>query len=195
MEKADSRRVKMTKRLLHDALLELLRTQPLEKTTVTDVCRQADVNRSTFYAYYRDVSQLLLEIEDDVLDHLPLTAGDAEGGYSSESYLATLESFCRFVQSHDVLFKVLFVQNENSGFYHRLVDRVTGAVLGLDPNEISTHDRLTLIYSVNGVVGILKEWIGSNFSLSAQEFALVVLDMCYRTFQPGREVKKGPTAK
>ena len=38
---------------------------------------------------------------------------------------------------------------------------------------------------VNGVVGILKEWIGSNFAISAREFALIVLDMCYRTFQPG----------
>lgn len=186
MKNDDSRRVKMTKRLLHDALIELLRTQPLEKTTVTDVCRQADVNRSTFYAYYRDVSHLLREIEDDVLDHVPLTAGDAEGGYSSESYLATLEGFCRFVQSHDILFKVLFVQNENSGFYHRLVDKVINAVLGLDPNEVSTHDRLTLIYCVNGVVGILKEWIGSNFAISAREFAVIVLEMCYRTFQPGR---------
>ena len=185
MKADESRRVKMTKKLLHDALIELLQTQPLEKTTVTDVCRQADVNRSTFYAYYRDVSQLLLEIENDVLDHVPLTAGDAEGGYSSESYLATLEGFCRFVQSHELLFKVLFVQSENSGFYHRLVDKVTNAVLGLDPGEISVRDRLTLIYCVNGVVGILKEWIGSNFAISAREFAQIVLEMCYRTFRPG----------
>ena len=185
MSNEESRRVRMTKRLLYDALIELLRTQPLEKTTVTDVCRQADVNRSTFYAYYRDVSQLLLAIEDDVLDHVPLTAGDAEGGYSSESYLATLEGFCRFVQSHELLFNVLLIKNENSGFYHRLVDRVIDAVLGLDPNEVSTYERLTLIYCVNGVVGILKEWIGSNFSITAREFAVIVLDMCYRTFHPG----------
>lgn len=183
MNKEESRRVRMTKSLLHNALIELLREQPLEKTTVTDVCRQADVNRSTFYAYYRDVSQLLHEIEEEVLDHIPLTAEDAEGGYSSESYLAALEGFCRFVKSNERLFRVLFVQNENSGFYHRLVDRVTDEVLGSDNQEISTQKRLTMVYCVNGVVGILKEWIGSDFSISAREFALIVLEMCYRTLR------------
>ena len=49
----ENRRVRMTKRLLQDALLELLEEKSLEKITVTQVCSKADVNRSTFYAYYQ----------------------------------------------------------------------------------------------------------------------------------------------
>ncbi len=185
MIKEESRRVRMTRKMLRDALTELLREQPLEKTTVTDVCRQADVNRSTFYAYYRDVSQLLDEIEAEVLDHIPLKAEDVEGGYGSESYLATLEGFCRFVQEHDALFRMLFVQNESSGFYHRLVEWVVGEVLGREESQISIGSRMTLVYCVNGVVGLLKDWISSGFAISAREFALIVIDMCARTLRAG----------
>ena len=64
---AENRRVRMTKRLMKDALLELMETKPFEKIKVTDVCAAADVNRSTFYAYYTDTLALLGEIEDDAI--------------------------------------------------------------------------------------------------------------------------------
>lgn len=51
---ADNRRVRMTKKLIKDAYLELLESNPSEKISVTDVCKVADVNRSTFYMYYED---------------------------------------------------------------------------------------------------------------------------------------------
>lgn len=60
---AENRRVRMTKRLMKDALLELLEVKPLEKITVTDVCAAADVNRSSFYAHYQDIHALLRELE------------------------------------------------------------------------------------------------------------------------------------
>lgn len=67
---AENRRVRMTKRLMKDALLELLEVKPLEKITVTDVCAAADVNRSSFYAHYQDIHALLRELEDEVLEHI-----------------------------------------------------------------------------------------------------------------------------
>ena len=47
----DNRRVKITKKMIKDAMLELLENRPINKITVTDICKYADVNRSTFYAY------------------------------------------------------------------------------------------------------------------------------------------------
>ena len=67
---SESRRVKMTKRLMKEALIDLMDQKPLEKITVTEICKIADVNRSTFYAYYEDTRALMLEIEDEVLEHV-----------------------------------------------------------------------------------------------------------------------------
>ena len=63
----ENRRVRMTKRCMKDALLELLDKMPLNKVSVTDICNTADVNRSTFYAYYNDIEALLSEIETEAL--------------------------------------------------------------------------------------------------------------------------------
>ena len=55
---SDNRRVRMTKKLMKDAYLELLERSPSEKISVTDICKVADVNRSTFYLYYEDPAAL-----------------------------------------------------------------------------------------------------------------------------------------
>jgi AcrR family transcriptional regulator len=55
---AENRRVRMTLQLIKDSFLELLKTSPIGKITVADVCANADVNRGTFYVYYKDVYNL-----------------------------------------------------------------------------------------------------------------------------------------
>ena len=67
----ENRRVRMTRRLMKDALLELLEHTELSNISVTAICEAADVNRSTFYNYYTCPLDLLQEIEQDVLDQIP----------------------------------------------------------------------------------------------------------------------------
>ena len=50
----ENRRVKMTKSLLCSSFLTLLQGKPLSRITVKEICEGADVNRSTYYAYYTD---------------------------------------------------------------------------------------------------------------------------------------------
>ena len=51
---ATDRRTKYTKSVIRQALFDLLKEKPLNKITVTDICKMADINRSTFYSYYED---------------------------------------------------------------------------------------------------------------------------------------------
>lgn len=63
MHDAD-RRVKFTKMVLRESLLELMREKPIGEITVTELCKNADVNRGTFYTYYKDPMDLLSHIQD-----------------------------------------------------------------------------------------------------------------------------------
>lgn len=62
MAKAEYRSAIRSRKLINDALADLLQEKPLDKITVTDVVARADINRGTFYAHYRDIP--------DVVDHL-----------------------------------------------------------------------------------------------------------------------------
>ena len=52
--KKEDRRVRYTKQAIRDGFLRLLAEKPIEKISVTEICREADINRGTFYAHYSD---------------------------------------------------------------------------------------------------------------------------------------------
>ena len=56
---APDRRVRRTRKLLHDAFISLVIEKGYEKITIQDILDRADVGRSTFYVHYRDKEALL----------------------------------------------------------------------------------------------------------------------------------------
>ena len=55
MEKSKvDRRIRYTKKMLKDALVRLIQHQHISAITVKELCELADINRSTFYAHFRD---------------------------------------------------------------------------------------------------------------------------------------------
>lgn len=54
---------------MDDAFLELLEQKDFEYITVTEICKKADVNRSTFYLHYETIGDLLSECLEGMNDH------------------------------------------------------------------------------------------------------------------------------
>lgn len=70
MAKAEYRNAVRSRRLIGDALLELLEEKPLEKITVTDIANRADVSRGTFYLHYESVSDVISELQDNYIQQM-----------------------------------------------------------------------------------------------------------------------------
>ncbi|MBP3209850.1 MAG: TetR/AcrR family transcriptional regulator, partial [Oscillospiraceae bacterium] len=68
--KKEDRRVRRTKKLLTQALTELMQQKQIKDITVTELTEKADMNRGTFYLYYRDVFDMVEKIEDDMFSAL-----------------------------------------------------------------------------------------------------------------------------
>ena len=54
------RRVQRTRKILHDALVQLILEKGFDKVTVQDVITRANVGRSTFYSHFKDTEDLFL---------------------------------------------------------------------------------------------------------------------------------------
>ena len=68
---ASDRRSRRTCTALRDALAEEIQaTGDLSQVTVTAVTDRADVTRRTFYSHYRDISDLVRSVEDEVLEEM-----------------------------------------------------------------------------------------------------------------------------
>lgn len=70
MARAEYRSALRSRTLIRNALLALMRDKSFDKITITEVARKANVNRGTFYAHYRNLSEVLESIQDDVTAQL-----------------------------------------------------------------------------------------------------------------------------
>lgn len=52
--------------IIKESLIQLLQDNEIHNITITDICKEADINRGTFYNYYNDPFDLLQNIEDEL---------------------------------------------------------------------------------------------------------------------------------
>ena len=65
-EKAVDSRVRRTKRLLKQGLTELMAQKSIKKITVRELSELVDINRGTFYLHYKDIYDLVEQIENEL---------------------------------------------------------------------------------------------------------------------------------
>ena len=61
------RRTLYTRMVIKDALLNLLAEKEYADVTIADLCREAEINRGTFYLHYSNLHEVLEELFDDAL--------------------------------------------------------------------------------------------------------------------------------
>ena len=63
-------RVQKTRNNIHQVFFKLLKEKPSSRITVSEICQQCQINRSTFYKHYADPYDLLEKTEESFLTHL-----------------------------------------------------------------------------------------------------------------------------
>ena len=69
-ERKPDRRIRRTRRQLHNALYSLIQEQNYDTITVSDVVDTADISRATFYLHYKDKDELLLHSLESLAETL-----------------------------------------------------------------------------------------------------------------------------
>ena len=67
------RRTRYTRQTIKDTFLELLKQKSFTKITVTEVCKNAEINRGTFYLHYYDIHDVLSDILNDMTQDMLTT--------------------------------------------------------------------------------------------------------------------------
>lgn len=173
----ETRRVRMTKKMIKDAYIELLEVNPGKRLSITEICQRADINRSTFYMHYEDVNQLVKEIEDEILDQIPYPAL-SEGTLSQkEQYIDLIKDTFEYIKVNKNQFILLLYQLDSNDFKKRLISSILDKYKSLSISDNSLISKYGYMFCINGVVGLLSEWIKDNFPISSAELAQIAFHM------------------
>ena len=162
---AENRRVRMTKKMIWQAFFELLENKSPDKITVTELCRQADVNRSTFYTYYDGIDAMIREGEEYVIERL--TADIPQGTANEAALTARVEGALENIRRNRALYRALLVNWDSDSFNRRLV----GALIDRSIVGNSEQSHYACTYYVNGIIGILRQWLTDGCPTDSQRLA------------------------
>lgn len=154
-------RVRYTKMVIKESLLQILAKKPIQQVTVKEICEVAQINRATFYLHYSDPYDLLEKIEDEMFNDV------------STSVIPNINDIDHMTrQLFEVIEKnidlccVLFSENGDKMFLKRIMDfsrDVSLASWKQQHPEISSM-RLEYLYAfvVSGCVAVIEEWVRSG---------------------------------
>lgn len=60
----NNQRYKMSSEKIETAFLSLILKHKYEEITISQICKKANINRSTFYCHYDDINDLIVKIEN-----------------------------------------------------------------------------------------------------------------------------------
>ena len=93
----ENQRIMLTKRLLKESMLRLLQERPLEKISITELCRNAGINRATFYRHYEIPRDVLNEIGKDIFYEM---RKELEMPKFQSDIKAFIEKLCLFMENN-----------------------------------------------------------------------------------------------
>lgn len=83
-----NRRTLLTKRIIKESLVEMLKKKPIERVTVSALCIEADINRSTFYSHYSDVCDVIEEIKQEfIVKYCPFVFDIEDDSISKSAFM------------------------------------------------------------------------------------------------------------
>ena len=105
-------RIEKTERGIKNAFIELRSKKPLEKITVKELCESARINKSTFYAHYKDIYDLSEYLENDAITSLVADIPNPDLIITDPAAAARLLCTAFITQGH--LFNILFPDDDRS---------------------------------------------------------------------------------
>lgn len=172
------RRIKYTKNIIKTTFLKKLEEKEINKITVSEICKDADVNRATFYRYYLDVYDLLDSIEAEFVDNLRLIF--KEENYTVYSF--ALKVLNIFLENKQIL-KVIFKSRSNINFMQEFLetayDKCQSKWKNIDSNLTEEQIELGTIYIFNGSLGIINYWVQNDFTSKPEDIAEIISDLSY----------------
>lgn len=67
MDNATDLRIIKTRRTIRNALVDLMSEKELSAVTISELSARAEINRKTFYRHYRTISDVVAELENEIL--------------------------------------------------------------------------------------------------------------------------------
>lgn len=170
-----NKRVARTKKAIVTALFEMMSEKEIDRITVTELASRAGVDRKTFYHYYKNVQDVIDELEDRIIGHIVnfmRQLREEEPDHRVRFFDVFNRILIERLDAINLLVKTgamrLFWSKAGVAFKSELI-----LLIEQDLQDWTEHDRAVLelgcLDIANGVVALYLSWFEDNRDLTLEE--------------------------
>ena len=123
LKNPQDRRARRTAAQIRETMLTFMETRPIHQISVSDICKTCQINRATFYDHYRDVFDLVQDMENQVLGAVQDVMETASPEGTSPEEVSRL--FFAFLEQHRRILYLLLTSERSREFSIRLDSLLT----------------------------------------------------------------------
>lgn len=173
----ENQRVFLTKRLIKEGLLRLVKIKALDKITVSELCKESGINRATFYRHYEVPRDVLQDIEQELVQNLHIKDRKMS---SMQDVERCAEDVLIYLYENSELLTILIKNRSDEKFarmindLYDMINRTKKEVYGLnDLDDDST--KLLSAYAVGGIYFLLRQWIVTGMNKTPKEISALIV--------------------
>lgn len=169
MNTPNNKRRKDSQKRIETTFVKLLQNQEISQITVTEICKLARVNRTTFYANYLDIYDLADAVQKILEEEVAaLYQEEREQKQNTNDFLKLF----RHIKENQIFYKTYFKLGMDGKFQITEYD-IHQAAAFYDNQQIEYH----MEFFRSGLNAIIKMWLQNGCKESPEEmFAILVAE-------------------
>lgn len=172
MNTPNNKRQQKSKTAIQRAYINLVITRnDISTITVSDICKKAQINRTTFYSHYLDIDDLVQSIYDWMIqEYLSVFKEEAENQKHSFDFVKLF----RHIKENQIFYKIYF----KLGFDFKNVFLQNEAALNI--SDYFFKDKKYLDYHVDffaaGLTAIIQKWLKDDCKIPPEDMGKILVD-------------------
>ena len=178
-EKTD-RRVKYTKMVIRQSFIKLLKQKNISKISIKEICEDADINRATFYAHYKNQYDLLKQIENETIDEINQYISSYDFKNKNNVSTVGIEKILEYVKENSQLFDLLLNSNGDTHFQQEII-KIIGKqhFIPIKENNLLKKEDSEYIFHflASGSICTIQKWLKEGMKKPISEIARLILEI------------------
>lgn len=183
----EDRRIRRTKRLLRQALAELMNEKEFKDITVKEITDRADLNRGTFYFHYTDTYDLKEKIEDELVGDFVEVISSYSPTPEDYSAKHMLEQAVGYIEEHKFLIRTLFHSSMGDGLQTKFMAVIEEMIIKVQERlhltETERQRQYRCRFSACGIIGCMDIWLQAEQGMTGDELVTNLDEMINRVIR------------
>jgi len=175
--KSDDRRVRRTRKVLKESLATLLLKKNINSITIQELVKHAGINRGTFYLHYRDLKDMLSQIEMEMIEELEDISKRYPPSLAKNRHNQYIAALLQYIWDNRTFCKMLLGPFGDMAFVEKLKKLVAQKrfyyLMDNCPDNRLQDYQYCVAFTVAGCIGLIQTWIESGMEKSPEEVAQV----------------------